>query len=1033
MKHTSMFGVAISLAILLVLTACGRDGGGGSGATPPPATSSGGVLLRGDPSMPAVDAMVDTPPVGAARGDIQNGVILTRLDVRLRPGATVGEVNAALAQVGGGIVSMRRGYPAFTVAIPRPQNLDALKQVAQTLGAAPGIAFADIAHTSRPDILPPSPAGDAAARAQMAHLLPTRFPAAWNASRLATQGCADRKVPVLVVDHFASNPPDSQARFPTEVPGFTVASGDPSSDVEHGYVVTTVLGALFDDLNPTGANPYTNCLEIKGINVAGLTPLEEHQRILLNMPDGKFLLNRSLGYPDSCENGCTPANVEENLPKLRVLALDTADWIMQTSSRWDDFLMSVPAGNSRDKEGPAIYPGLGAARFESAASIAALPDLLSLPVPFAFAQDRSLWDATVAHPDFPSLVATNEEMDRFSRYAETLLSGGAGPAPNVLIVGSTTSGASAQTLTESVFSDSAPDIYAVGEGVYTLSDYQGGTSLTAPQVTGLASYLWLLSPDLRGRPASVTRQAIVANVQRSASGLSIIDAYAAALSLDQAAAPTSASAPVRLAILDVVPDGSFNHEDLAEFMAVYVDPNGGYREPANPAYSRWDLNGNGYGGGARAARFDLDRAGSTQYGETLYTTVQQQIEGETVAFNEAAVTDLQVLCYYAYSPLYTGGTTERTQLLGARCWNRARLPATGQTICYDSATHNTLACAGTGQDGELQAGAAWPSPRFTAAGDCVTDNLTGLMWAFNERPIPPLRQWQPALDYAKGLNLCGFDDWRMPNRNELQSLANFGVPDGSPWLSAEIGNVGNPVVPTNIWFWSSTSSFRKPGRAWGLRLGPMIGHAFTNPKDGALSVLPVRSAFLSAPAQLPATGQTSCYDSSFSGAVIACAGTGQDADLRAGVAWPSPRFVVGSGAQAACVTDRLTGLTWMQAPPTALATWLDALTYANNLTLCGFSDWRLPNTNELLSLTNGDQLSPGVWLNTQGFTGVQIDSGNRYWSSTTFTLTDNINLKDPNAWIFTMNDIQPLTDVAGSTSFNDKRGLASVWPMRSAQ
>ena len=59
---------------------------------------------------------------------------------------------------------------------------------------------------------------------------------------------------------------------------------------------------------------------------------------------------------------------------------------------------------------------------------------------------------------------------------------------------------------------------------------------------------------------------------------------------------------------------------------------------------------------------------------------------------------------------------------------------------------------------------------------------------------------------------------------------------------------------------------------------------------------------------LPRTGQTICYN--VSGTAIACAGTGQDGDTPAGVAWPSPRFTVGTGAEAKCVTDNLTGLMW---------------------------------------------------------------------------------------------------------------------------
>lgn len=56
------------------------------------------------------------------------------------------------------------------------------------------------------------------------------------------------------------------------------------------------------------------------------------------------------------------------------------------------------------------------------------------------------------------------------------------------------------------------------------------------------------------------------------------------------------------------------------------------------------------------------------------------------------------------------------------------LPQTGQKTCYDT-SGNVIPCTGTGQDGEIQAGVPWPSPRFTDNGNgTVTDKLTGLMW-----------------------------------------------------------------------------------------------------------------------------------------------------------------------------------------------------------------------------------------------------------------------------------------------------------------
>ncbi len=56
---------------------------------------------------------------------------------------------------------------------------------------------------------------------------------------------------------------------------------------------------------------------------------------------------------------------------------------------------------------------------------------------------------------------------------------------------------------------------------------------------------------------------------------------------------------------------------------------------------------------------------------------------------------------------------------------------TGQQTCYDptGSTTDTVACAGTGQDGELQRGVTWPTPGFTDNEDgTMTDNLTGLIW-----------------------------------------------------------------------------------------------------------------------------------------------------------------------------------------------------------------------------------------------------------------------------------------------------------------
>ena len=101
------------------------------------------------------------------------------------------------------------------------------------------------------------------------------------------------------------------------------------------------------------------------------------------------------------------------------------------------------------------------------------------------------------------------------------------------------------------------------------------------------------------------------------------------------------------------------------------------------------------------------------------------------------------------------------------------LPKTGQNICYDG-VGAVIDCAGTGQDGELKKGLAWPNPRFTttycnASGPCaaqsadcdadastdiVTDNLTGLVWTRDADKSAVDIEWQEALTYANTLSLA---------------------------------------------------------------------------------------------------------------------------------------------------------------------------------------------------------------------------------------------------------------------------------------
>lgn len=172
---------------------------------------------------------------------------------------------------------------------------------------------------------------------------------------------------------------------------------------------------------------------------------------------------------------------------------------------------------------------------------------------------------------------------------------------------------------------------------------------------------------------------------------------------------------------------------------------------------------------------------------------------------------------------------------------------------------------------------------------------------------------------------------------------------------------------------------------------------------------------------LPRTGQESCYDEA--GVLIACAGTGQDGNVRAGAAWPIPRFLDnGNGT----VTDSLTGLIWLRDANCAgiPVYWNDALTFAGALAdgQCGLTDgsiagaWRLPNRKELLTLLDRGQGIPATALGAF-FINVQASD---YWTSTTVAASPAA------AWAIGMNFSNMATHGKETTG-------CLIWPVRAGQ
>ena len=96
------------------------------------------------------------------------------------------------------------------------------------------------------------------------------------------------------------------------------------------------------------------------------------------------------------------------------------------------------------------------------------------------------------------------------------------------------------------------------------------------------------------------------------------------------------------------------------------------------------------------------------------------------------------------------------------------------------------------------------------------------------------------------------------------------------------------------------------------------------------------------------------------------------------------------------VTDHQSGLQWQDSYQGSVAKlkWRDAIDYCENLTLGGYNDWRLPNANELSSISDRKHYKPAIDPTFQetAFGGSEW----WYWTSTTMGVS---NYSHKSAWV----------------------------------